>query len=181
MSRLYRKLMYSISELENSLTLKQRIIDYYDNFIEWITPDWYYELRAYINNFRLFNSLARDWRPWDSIFTINVFVKLLIEQAHCCKNSNHKNEIKRYRQALTAAHLLNRAYEYNCTKDRAYMYLVKKYPTKWETRTIQFHEGASQKTKQLIDFASKRIDRWELQKKKEAWEYINKHIDYFWS
>jgi hypothetical protein len=170
-----------MSKLMRALKLEWAWYDHVMDFLE-SRPDWYYNVKNYLRNFILFNKMAYQWRPWDSSHTIDVFVKLLIENAHDCKADKwHKNNNKRYRQALTAAHLLDRAYNYNVTKDKAYMYLARKYPYIMKDQTFWRGYDKGSLADKMHEFATKRIDKKEAQMKKEAWEYIHKHIENFWS
>lgn len=180
MSKLSRSLIRAMKEFEGGWDWKDHISDKWDSFVTWITPDLYYDVRNYLRNFILFNKLAWGWKCWESEYSVEVFRKLIIENGKACKEGHLKNGAKRYKKACIMAHKLKRAYSYNCTDDKGYMYIATKYPCKITSNGFYrgFEEGSI--ADKMRNIASKRVDGTEDKLKKEAWEYVSKCIGEIW-
>lgn len=159
---------------------RDHLSDKWDSFVIWATPDVYYSVRNYLRNFMLFNKLAWGWKCWESEFSIEVFRKLIIENGKACRGGHLQHGNKRYLKAYVMAHKLKRAYEYNCTDDKAYMYIAHKYPH--NINFGQFYRGFDKGSiaDKMRDISSKRVDETEARLKKEAWEYVHKYIGHLW-
>lgn len=153
--------------------------DYICDWCSW-RPDWWWNVKNYLRNFKLFNRLAWEWRVWDTHYTICVLIKLLIENGRACKNGNSKNGFDRYRKAMCMAGQLEKAYNYNCTDDRCYMYLVHKYPYDTQGNILRRDFKNNKIAEKMYEIASNRVDETEKKLKKEAWEYVSKYIEYIW-
>lgn len=148
-------------------------------------PTWYYNCINFISNLRLFIPMAWQWRSWDSHYSIDVLIKLL--KAHAAvlmDDSHHKNHIKTARRCYTAAGLLDKAY--NKEMDKTIESLMKRNP--WPRRRTrdgyimtQEYETEKRIYDGMYKAAVKRSDAAEVRMKQEAWAYINKYIEYFWS
>ena len=87
---------------------------------------------------------------------------------------------------MTAAKQLRKAYEDNGHNDKSYMALSKANPI----RMVKINSGYSQMThdyskteeyySKMFTVINKRTSATEKRAKKEAWEYINKHIQSWW-
>lgn len=148
--------------------------------------DFYYNLKAFLKNLPLFLRLAWSWRKWDAQHTVDVLVILVKEHAIDCKNDKwHANTEVRYRQAMRAAAQLERAYGYY--KYPALNFLYKKYPfvkTKTpEGYTCWKHDykGKDALIEKMFKLAMDKESKIEEERKKEAWEYLGKVIERFWS
>ncbi len=159
----------------------------WESFIDWLDeiiharPDWWWAVRNFINNIPLFLGLAWRYRRWDSHYSIVVFTRLLEENARCCRRGHNVAAEKVYRRAMTAAGMLDRAYNYGFTDDKAYMYLARKYPWNFENRQISRPYESGSLPDKLSTFALKRAEKTEKQMKLEAWMYVNKYSSHFWS
>ena len=163
----------------------------WQEFVDWVDdivhrrPDWYWAIKNYKRNFMLFNKLAWNYKSWDSHFSIEVFAKLLEDNARCCKDGLHLNSEKVYRRGMTASGMLRKAYNYSICNDKAYMYIARKYPHTWRDTegnftTLRWAGEGNKRVEALRDYASKRCDETERVMKIEAWDYISKYIECLW-
>lgn len=185
MSRFTRYISRSLREMENTSKWYHKV---YDAFCDWwdysALSGYYYNFKAFIKNVCLFTRLAWMWRPWDSHYTILALTKLLEEQAKCLRNGMALHREKYYRRCLTAAGKIDRAY--NRPLDKTISYLLDKnpiFPKELDDGmfTLETNYNTS---KDLYDgiysVAEKRADNAEKQAKKDAWDYLLKHIETFW-
>lgn len=175
----------AIRRMADKQTLLDRAIDKLEDYRFYNKlSDYYYNVRGFKNNLRLFIRLAWGWRPWDSHYTITVLVELLKAQAPCLKSGLHVRRDQVYRRCMAAAGKLDKAYSKDM--DKTIVYLLQK--NSWYTEPIS--DGMfSMKTKYITDkriydgmyeAARKRSEKEEQEAKKEAWEYLNKYIEHFW-
>lgn len=180
MSKVLRMITRARRELEGKSTWKDALMEKIDDII-YYRPDWYYKVRAFLHNLPKFIALAWNYRSWDSVYSVNVFIELLEDNALSCKNGHCTRSERLYRRGMTAAGLLHKAYDYNLCDDKASMYLHKKYPYKLESGKgflRGFEKGSIPDKMDAI--ADKRIARLSKSLKKEAWEYVNKYVDHLW-
>lgn len=141
----------------------------------------YYNIKAFLRNLPLFIKLAWNWRKWDSSYSIDVLVVLIREHAYDQLSDKwHSNNIKRYRQSLTAAALLEQAYATYDHPSMKYLDIKRKY-TLDNGRLIIKYSG----NKEILDKMHKlAYDKEELTikaRKEFAWDYLNKHIERMWT
>lgn len=141
---------------------------------------FYHSVKKFIKNLKLFLKFAWGWRAWDSIYTIEILIALLKENAKACKNGRHAQAEKVYRRAMTAAGYLERAYvkEYG---DKTLKYLYTKNPLEFRNNRIEHDMKTEQHIfKAMRKLAMQREMVIQENDKKEAWEYLSKYIGYFW-
>lgn len=139
--------------------------------------DGYYNIKTFLVNLRIFIPIAWRWRNWDYNYNIEVFTKLLEETGkHMINHGNTVNSKKMGRRALIASAKLNIAYGNFDNKTLNYVFkrhgfsFMRNYSPKVLEHIIQG----------IIKAADKREDAIVEERKKEAWNYLNKYIEYFW-
>jgi hypothetical protein len=132
----------------------------------------------------MFLKMAWYWRSWDSEFTIEVLTTLLRTSAKVLRKGCGVNSEKTYRRCMTAAGLLDKAYN-DFKRDKTISYLISKNKMYIEKVGIfgrlkinyiadkRIYDG-------MYSAALKRSNKEEAALKKEAWAYLHKHIESFW-
>lgn len=145
---------------------------------------YYYKVKGFIKNLPFFLKQAWRWRSWDAHFSIDLLHDSLLLIAKDLKEDIwHKGALKQSRRCTFAAHLLNKAYNDSVLMDDASMLNwsrnnkldIEDCGLVW---TRKYDEKYSRSLREVID---KRILAIEASRKKEAWEYIHKHIGSFWA
>lgn len=188
MSKFSRSITRSLKELHGGLSYIDRLSDWWDNcYLVKKWEDIYYPIKNFTQNLPVFIKMAWNWRSWDSHYTIEAFCVLLEEQAKALqKYDRHVGSLRCARRCFTAAGLLRTAY--NRPVDKTLVYLMHRNPMFFVK--IKDSSLSEMRRKQITDkrvydgmyeVARKRSDKAEATAKKEAWEYIHKYIEHFWS
>ena len=160
-----------------------------DSYFEWwdhsSLSDTYYNVKNFLLNVPMFLKMAYNYRSWDYSYTLNILVSLLKDNAKACKNGHSVNAENTYRRGMTAAGLIEKAY--NRDVDRSMAYLLRKNPVIWSDKSesgyIEMKTGYLKNQAlydKMYEVARKRDDTAEAQAKKEAWQYLNKYIEHLW-
>ena len=187
-SKLFKSLKYSIDELEGSkISLYRKLeIQWLESKTRDVITHPYYILKQFYLNLKIFIPLAYRWRSWDFSYTVTVLCELLKAQARVTKEADrHIGSEKAYRKQMTAAGMLEKAY--NEEVDKSIMYLTMKNPVEF-TKVGDGYNRMSQKQvtdKRIYDgiyaVADKRSKKAKETRKREAWAYLQKHLESFWS
>lgn len=168
--------------LKESLGYKLTIVDKIysrlaDNRLVDALSTSHYNVKTFINNLRIFIPMAWRWRSWDYDYNLQVFTKLLDETGkHIIAHGNTVNSKKVGRRALIASANLKKAYSNYDNKTAHYLYerhgfsFMKNYDPKVSERILNG----------MLKVANKREDNIMAERKKEAWAYVHKYIEYFW-
>lgn len=142
--------------------------------------DFYYNVKAFIDNLKWMIPEAWKFRCWDYSHNIDLFAKSLeITGNTIIKYGNCLTSKKHGRRAIFAAYKLKTAYNYY--SDNSISYLNKENKIKFTqcflTRDYKYSEEDFYK---LYNTAQKRVLALETNRKKEAWQYLHKYIEHFW-
>ena len=150
----------------------------------------YYELKNFFKNLPHFLKQAWQFRSFDYSYSIEAFCKNLDRVAEALKNDRwHKGAKKHYRRCKTAAGMLRKAYNYSACDDKGYQAWADANPIFFE-KSRKGADLVEMKTKyknnkvysdKMYAIIRKRVDRIEKQQKDEAWAYLQKHVESFWS
>ena len=189
MTRLTRRLKQSLLEIECKpipiwLTIHSWLDDRWHGFKDKL---YYYELRSFASNLPFFIKQAWTFRTWEaSYYNVELFAASLERTAQALKEDRwHKNSQKRYRECLGAAGMLRKAYSDWTWTDKSWWRQAKSNPTRFvpvdETErlhTLEYKYHVSEVYyRKMSDVIRKRVDKWEKQRKADAWAYINKNIN----
>lgn len=140
----------------------------------------YYNFKSFTINLPFFLKMAWKFRPWDYNYNITLFVKSLEVTAKNIKENDIFIGSQRvYRRAMTAAGLLDRAYNRDISKSQSY-FLKVIYREDGLLKKSDKYLKRKEFYDKLYEISNKRAKEVEEQAKKEAWEYINKYIEHFW-
>lgn len=129
------------------------------------------------------------WADFDHHYTLELFCDSLENLGKgLIRWDNALHARRTGRRALRAASQLRTAYaDKYCLEDKSYTYWSKQNPIKWipvgklgmcqMSHDYAISEEYSEKMWKTI---IKRCDKWEKQRKEEAWKYIHKHLESFW-
>lgn len=174
---LYRDIVLSMMESKGTARWYHYIYHRLLDTVEY-RPTWWIRARHFLRVLPIFVRLARNWRPWDYQYTIEVLCELLKEQAkYMGEKDTFIGSKKAARRAYTAAGLLDRAYSESMDPTMSYVINIM-YKRGFN------HSDKYLKNKDLYDrlyqTANKRCKEEEARAKREAWEYLNKYIEHFW-
>ena len=176
---LSRRTIRAIKELEGvKLTTTERVAAWFDdNVLVDKVRNGYHNIKTFLVNLIIFVPMAWRWRSWDYDYNLEVFTKLLDETGkHIIKHGNTVNSKKVGRRALIASAKLKKAYGSYDNKTAHYLYerhgfsVMKNYKPKVSERILNG----------MLKVANKREDSVVEERKKEAWSYVAKYIEYFW-
>lgn len=158
------------------------LVDLWDDY----PGHWFFLVKTWYTNFMFFFPHIRDMRSWDYSFNINLFVHSLRYTANGLKNGHSLLCDRYYRRCLTAAGLLDRAYHFEAYNDKSYRNWLKRNPRSFvkldngNSKLVINHKDSVEYSDKMSKIIHKRLENQEKQMKKEAWEYVHKHIEYFW-
>lgn len=193
MSKLNRVLSQSLAQLKGCKTplykrIYYRVCEGVDSMKDFLL---YYEIRQFFRNLPRALKNAWRWREYDYCYTIEELADNLERIGKAMRIGHHTNSEQSYRKAVRAAWQLRKAYNYSCVEDTSYKAWNAANPISFEE--IQYGEDKgsykvmtrhSRKGKDYSDkmwkVIHRRTEAIEKAKKKEAWEYIHKHIESFW-
>lgn len=151
---------------------------------EW-RPDWYYDVKHFVNNLPLFLKLAWRWRGWDYMYTLDVLCELLEAQGKLLKDGHLVSSRKRYKRCHAASGYIKKAY--NGETDRSLSYLMKHNPCIFKNLgdtgygELKINYAMDKKMYEgLWKIANDREIRVHAELKRHAWEYLHKYIEHFW-
>ena len=182
MSRFSRSIIRALKDIDGELSLLDKLSDVWDNNILRRKFDAiYYPFKHFLVNLPIFIKMAWNWRSWDYGYTIEALAILLDEQAKTLKfDTIHQNAAKYSRRCFTAAGMLRSAY--NTPMDKTITYLNNRNPCSFVGTSIHREMITDKRIYDgMYEVAHKRALVAEKKRKAEAWSYIHKHIEHFWS
>jgi hypothetical protein len=171
----------ALRSLDGTPTIINKVVDKLEEYRSFRKlQNYYYNIKGFKNNLKLFTRLAWSWRPWDSQYTIDVLIVLLKEHAHNLKtHSYHVGADKTYRRAMTASGLLDKAYRSDMDKSVSNLLGIMYRKDRAFQRSEKYRQNKEFYSK-LFDTARLRSDKVEKQRKADAWGYVNKYIESIW-
>lgn len=162
----------------------------WDDFLDWYYWHWdnirtklgYFKVKRFVKNIPFFAKLAWHWSPWDYSYTINVLIELLKANGRACRSGYGMQSEKIYRRAMTAAGLLERAYNKDADdKDNGYKVFHENNPLTWGNRTIRrIYKKDEAYYLKMDKIINERVEKNQEQDEKDAWDYLRKYIRHFW-
>lgn len=143
--------------------------------------NFYYDCKAFLRNLPLFLKMAWHWRKWDSQYTIDALVVLIREHAYDqLADKWHIHNVKRYRQAMIAAKLIEQAYGDYKHPSMKYINKKRKYCLESSRLTIEY-SGNKEMLDKMHKLAYDKEEATIKARKAFAWDYLNKHVERMWS
>jgi hypothetical protein len=138
-----------------------------------------------------------NWAYWDYYYTIELFTECLWQMGRGITDEKvfpSVNHIKRGRRAMQASKMLHHAYNYETYMDKSYAQLQRNNPIKFEkvgngkySQLVHDYKPNNAMSmdpriyyEKMFRIINKRQDEKEDKLKKDAWDFLNKHICTFW-
>ncbi len=187
MGKLSYKIQRSLDSINEKVSISKKIKYFFLDIWYDYPYIWYNQLTCIFTNFKFFLPHIIHMRNWDNSYQITLFCDSLNYLAEGLKNGHHLNAEKQYKRCLFASAQLYRAYDAHVINDKSYQKLSKNNPIKFVTlksgHSLMTHDygiRGEEYYSKMFKLIHKRQEKVIEQNKKEAWEYINKHIESFW-
>lgn len=149
-----------------------------------------FKIKQTYYNLRYFIPTVIEMRDFDSHYTVVMLVKSLEYLAQGLKEDTvHVNARKCYRRCMTAAGKFRKAYNdtghIDASLRRLFMSNTMDFRDVPGKRYMELHTEYSSKGREyyekMFKIINKRIRKSEAELQKDAWNYLHKHINSFWS
>jgi len=141
----------------------------------------YYSFSNFFQNIGFFIKLAWRWRSWDQSYNIDAFCDIMEESAKRIRRyGNTVGKEKCYRRMMQGSGQLRRAYQ--DYKDPTSVYLYRKSPLYATLRQdgVEISNTPKHIHDAMYKIAQEREKRVGEERKKYAWNYLNKWSDDWW-
>lgn len=148
---------------------------------------WWNRMTYIWKNLKFFWPHIIKMRDFDSSYQLELFCDSLEYLARGLKSYNNcAGSERNYRRCLFAAKQLRKAYNYKGYMDKSYQALSTANPIRFEklesgcSLLVHDYKTTEEYYDKMWTVIHKRIDKTEAEAKKDAWAYINKHLNSWW-